>query len=71
MKKVLFGLAFIGAMAFSGITVNAQEEEEPCPEGSTNNWGGVCCQSSLSCDHPYYGLTYSSTWTRCVETCTE
>nr|WP_139235852.1 hypothetical protein [Algoriphagus locisalis] len=69
MKKLLFGLAFMGAMMFSSVTLMAQEEEVPCPEGSTNSYGGVCCQSEEDCDHPAFGTVYLSTWTRCVSGC--
>ncbi len=63
-------MAFLGSMMLTGISVNAQEEEEPCPDGSTTtSWGGVCCASDESCDHPFYGLVADSTWTRCVATC--
>ncbi len=40
MKKLWIGIAFLGAMAFSGFPVSAQEEEEPCPGRTTNQWEG-------------------------------
>lgn len=71
MKKVIFGIAFLGLMMLTGISVNAQEEEEPCPPGfETTQWGGVCCESIATCRHPYAGLVAESTWIQCVETCT-
>ncbi len=59
----------MGAMMCTGSSLQAQEEEEPCPEGSTNSYGGVCCESEEDCDHPWGGLVAESTWTRCVSGC--
>jgi len=79
IKSSVFGLAFFGSMVFGGINSHAQEmfgggnlqaqDELPCPPGTTNSYGGVCCQSPEDCDHPTFGLVYSSTWTRCVSAC--
>ena len=69
IKSFVFGLAFfMGAMMFGGGNLQAQDEL-PCPPGTTNSYGGVCCQSPEDCDHPTFGLVYSSTWTRCVSAC--
>lgn len=71
MKKLLFGLAFLGAMAFSGITITAQEEvDSPCLEEFDNSFHGVCCKSRLDCIHPLAGSVIRSKWVPCVITCT-
>jgi hypothetical protein len=44
MKKVLFGLAFLGAMAFSGSILFAQGMEEP--GGSDYKWKQRVCPST-------------------------
>ncbi|MGM0946359.1 MAG: hypothetical protein ACQEW9_14335 [Bacteroidota bacterium] len=41
MKKVLFGLVFIGAMAFSGTTAQCQGSVDP---GEDDKW--VCCKEA-------------------------
>jgi hypothetical protein len=70
IKSFVFGLAFLGAMGFGGFAANAQEDGEPCPDGSTTtSWGGVCCQSFSSCQHPYAGNIAASSWRDCVATC--
>lgn len=51
MKKVLFGIAFLGAMAFAGVT-NADNYgieknyygEVECPNGETMTVRGKCCE---------------------------
>lgn len=63
-------MAFIGSLMLTGISANAQEDEEPCPDGTTTtSWGGLCCASSRSCQHPYAGNIAASSWTSCVATC--
>lgn len=70
MRKFILGLAFLGITALTSLPIHAQqEEEEPCPEGSTNSFGGVCCISETDCRHPTYGLTAESTWTPCIMVC--
>ncbi|WP_087941328.1 hypothetical protein [Algoriphagus faecimaris] len=58
MKKVLFGVAFLGAMAFSGITAQGQGSVDP---GEGNRYGGVCCLNlTETCPHPVYGWIFRS-----------
>ncbi|SFO02330.1 hypothetical protein SAMN04488519_103138 [Algoriphagus ornithinivorans] len=50
MKKVLFGIAFLGAMAFAGVSVNAQQEE---PDPGMEGGGGGCYQRMVICNGGY------------------
>ncbi|NVK50921.1 MAG: hypothetical protein HWE09_14210 [Cyclobacteriaceae bacterium] len=45
MKKLIFGMAFLGSMMLTGISVNAQEEEE---EGAK-----TCYQRMVICNGGY------------------
>ena len=69
IKSFVFGLAFLGSMGFGGFAANAQEDGVPCPDGTGGSWGGVCCESSSSCQHPYAGNIAASSWTDCVAFC--
>jgi hypothetical protein len=69
IKSFVFGLAFLGSMGFGVGTVNAQQEESPCPDGTSNSYGGVCCQSSRDCIHPWAGQIEDSSWTSCIAVC--
>ncbi|SFT68400.1 hypothetical protein SAMN04489724_1593 [Algoriphagus locisalis] len=68
MKKLLFGMAFMGAMMFSSFTSFGQASVDPDP-GEGNSYGGVCCATDDDCPHPRYGLTAESEWKEGISYC--
>jgi hypothetical protein len=64
MKKLIFGLAFIGSITMFSTAIKAQGVG-----GGGNSYGGVCCLSELDCEHPKYGLVAESTWTPDISFC--
>ena len=71
MKRLFFGLPFLGAMAFSNtITIAQTDPGDPgMGGGGENSAGGVCCQSEDSCQHPKFGLVAESTWKSGISFC--
>jgi hypothetical protein len=66
MKKVFFGLAFLGSVLMFNQGAKAQSSE---PGEGGNSSGGVCCQSEESCRHPKYGLVADATWIDGIKFC--
>ena len=70
MKKLLVGFGFSLALSLISFSLQAQtDSQEPGMEGGGNSYGGVCCQSFSSCNHPSAGKMYSSTLTENVSVC--
>ncbi|PZV83389.1 hypothetical protein CLV31_1062 [Algoriphagus aquaeductus] len=66
MKKVFFGLAFLGSVLMFNQGAKAQAS---LPGDDGNSSGGVCCQSDESCRHPRYGNVAEATWIEGIKFC--
>jgi len=41
----------------------------PCPNGTSNSYGGLCCKSYNSCPHPSAGKIADASWKSCQQYC--
>jgi hypothetical protein len=69
IKSFVFGLAFLGSMAFGGITSQAQTE--PGMEGGGSGVSSVCCQKRGSFCTDRFGTPYSDSIETPGPTCTK
>jgi hypothetical protein len=68
IKSFVFGLAFLGAMGFGGITSQAQTE--PGMEGGGSGGSSVCCQETGMYCQDRFGNAYSDSIESPGPTCT-
>lgn len=72
MRKFFFTMALLGSFGFHVNLGFSQESVDPGAvpnKDSRNPYGGVCCASNSSCQHPVFGLIADSTWTPGVIFC--
>ncbi len=69
MKKLLFGMAFLVAMAFSGVSLQAQEEEPGLDGGGSGST--VCCKDIGKFCEDRFGNAYSDSIESPGPTCTK